>query len=82
MREEAALLVGGGGKAAALMVRRTVLPTALTTGGRGNEPVGAAAVSREGRFEAFLGSGMRDLGVLAPEARPKREVVDELALME
>ena len=86
MREEAAVAavaVGGGGKAAALIVRRTVFPAPLTTGGRGNDPDGAAAVSREGRFDAFLGSGMRDFGApLAPEARPTREVVEELALME
>jgi hypothetical protein len=80
MREQADL--GGCGNAAALMVRRTVLPAALTAGGRATAPVGAAAVSSEGRLEVRRGSGIRDLGVLAPEAMPDNEVVQALALVE
>jgi hypothetical protein len=80
MREQADF--GGCGKAAALMVRRTVLPAALAPGGRGNAPVGAAAVSSEGRLEVLRGSGIRDLGVLAPEAMATSEMVEELALVE
>lgn len=77
IREEA--VFWGCGMAIALVVRRTVLPAELTPRGLGNEPVGAA-VSSGGRLDDFLGSCMRDLGVLDPEGVPTRDVVDELAV--